>query len=44
MTKSMATLQTLLPNEEFAAEQEPTKGTDEMRHTGEDFVCCVFCC
>lgn len=43
MTKSIATLQTILRSEEFAAGQEPTKDTDEMRHTGEDFVCCVFC-
>lgn len=44
MTQLMATLQTILRSEEFAAEQEPTKGTDEMRRTIEDFVCRVFCC
>ena len=36
MTKSMATLQTLFRHEEFVADQEPTKGTDEMRHAGDD--------
>ena len=44
MTQPTATLQTILRSEEFAAEQEPTKGTDEMRRAGEDFVCRVFCC
>lgn len=38
MTKSIATLQTILRSEELAAEQEPTECD-----TLEDFVCCVFC-
>ena len=38
-TKFMATLQTTLRSEEFAAEQEPTECD-----TLEDFVCRVFCC
>ena len=43
MIKFTATLQTLLHNDEFAAGQEPSKGIDEMRRTGKDFVCRVFC-
>lgn len=44
MIKFTVTLYMLLRNEEFAVGQKPSKGIDEMRRAGKDFVCRVFCC